>query len=165
MNFQVQVQLQLQEKEKKKDEQLPLPALGLFSTSGFAFQHTPSKSNQLTVWQIDHFNQHCIYTLVLYRLYCLLLTNAYQTGQKDEIELFANLGIWVAEEKPYQAYAHREAAIQQVRRARYGGYHVEDHPMEHPDADVEGDQGVQALEGDVVGDGRVAGRLGGEKNR
>ena len=52
-----------------------------------------------------------------------------------------------------------------MRRARYGGYHVEDHPVENPDADVEGDQGVQTLEGDVVGDGRVAGRLGGKKIR
>ena len=42
---------------------------------------------------------------------------------------------------------------------RYGGHPVEDHSVEHPDADVEGDQGVQALEGDVVGDSRVASRL------
>ena len=32
--------------------------------------------------------------------------------------------------------------------------------MEHPDADVEGHQGVQVLEGDVVGYGRVACQLG-----
>ena len=83
---------------------------------------------------------------------------------KYKIEFFANLGIWVGEEKPNEGNTHLEAAIPQVGHARYGGHLVEDDPVEHPDADVEGDQGVQALEGDVVGDGRVAGRLGGKNS-
>ena len=75
---------------------------------------------------------------------------------KDKIESFANLGIWVGEEKPYEANSHLKASIPQVGHARYGGHPVEDDPVEYPDADVEGYQGVQALEGDVVGNGRVA---------
>ena len=82
------------------------------------------------------------------------------TGLKETTEWFANLGIWVGEEKPNEADAHLKATIPQVRHARYWGHPVEDYPMQHPDADVERDQGVQALEGDVVGDGRVAGWLG-----
>ena len=81
------------------------------------------------------------------------------TYLKDKIECFANLGIWVGEEKPYEAYAHLESAIPHIRHTRYGGHPVEDYPVDHPDADVEGDQGVQVLEGDVVGYGRVACRL------